>query len=59
VQPLTFLLLPVKVEVKLPLCMDEGMEVWCHSFLIFALEGGEWSPSCPGAVTAIPSEQEA
>lgn len=27
VQPLTFLLLPVKVKVKLPLCVDEGMQV--------------------------------
>jgi hypothetical protein len=27
VQSLIFLLLSVKVKVKLPLCMDEGMEV--------------------------------
>jgi hypothetical protein len=27
--------------------MFGGVEVYLHMFLIFALDGGEWSASCP------------
>jgi len=29
-----------------------GVEIWLHTFLTLALDGGEWSASCPGCFLA-------
>jgi hypothetical protein len=49
----------VKVKVKLSLCSTKlhamktycGVEEYLHAFLPSALDGSEWSASCPGRFT--------
>jgi len=49
----------VGVSIKLSLCIIKchsmkrygGVEAWLHTFLTLALDGGEWSGSCPGCFT--------
>jgi hypothetical protein len=33
-----------------------GMEVWVHSFLISAMDGGDLSASCPAALPLTPTK---
>lgn len=41
-----------KLSLSTPRKHTRGAEVQVHSFLTLALEGDEWSTSCPGHVTS-------